>query len=360
MFKFMLLLLLAMRELSIATFNVRGIADENNREDLALDINRYGVDVSCLQETKVKKGCSEKINNCSLECYPTTEDAYGLGFIVNEKWTSNIHKHWKVSDRIAVLQLKNDSSKNMKYTTPVYTSRKLENGIRLQLKKDSSQNSKRTTPVYSSRKLKKGLRLKLKAIRKKHLITIINCYAPHQGFDDETISKFYDQLENIVKKVRNKSSMLFVCGDLNASVGKRTNENCMGRYSKGDANANGEKLKEFCETNELLLANTCFTHKQAHLTTCQQTRIIGNKTLVIRKTIDYIMVEQRYRHILTDSRCYQGTNTNSDHRLLIARMRIDWPTVHNNKSKSNPKIEKYNTQLLVNDKNKRDAYCFRP
>ena len=368
-----------MKELSIATFNVRGIANENSRADLASDINRYGVDVCCLQETKVKKGCSEEYHNCKVECYKTTEDAYRLGFVINNKWSSNIHKHWKVSDRIAVLQLKHDknSNNNAKTTTPVYTStqlegiklqirkesslddrsavyscRKSENGIRLQLKKVNTNE----TTFYTSRKMRKGLRLKLKRVRRKHLITIINCYSPYYGFDEEEISKFYDELENTVRKLRNTSSMLFVCGDLNASVGKRTDENCMGRYSKGVANPNGDRLKEFCESNEFLLTNTCFTHKQAHLTTWQQTRIVGDKTLIIRKTNDYIMMEQQYRHILKDSRSYQGTNTNSDHRLLVTRMKIDWPTVHSNKSKSAPKTEKYNTQLLVNDKNKQDEY----
>ena len=37
--------------------------------------------------------------------FPTKEGAYGLGFLVNEKWKNNIHKQWKENDRIAILQL---------------------------------------------------------------------------------------------------------------------------------------------------------------------------------------------------------------------------------------------------------------
>ena len=37
--------------------------------------------------------------------FPTKEDAYGLGFLRNEKWKNNIHKQWKENDRITILQL---------------------------------------------------------------------------------------------------------------------------------------------------------------------------------------------------------------------------------------------------------------
>ena len=144
---------------------------------------------------------------------------------------------------------------------------------------------------------------------------------------------------------------------MNASVGKRQNQNCIGKNAKGCANKNGEYLIEFCESNNLLLTNTCFPHKQSHLTTWQQTRINDkNQVKHIRKVIDYIIIEDQYRHIITNSRSYQGTEASSDHSLLITRTNVSWARVHQNKNKKRRKPEKFNTQLLVNNKEKQREY----
>ena len=51
-------------------------------------MKRYFIDIACLQETKIKNG----LNSENITCFPTKEDAYGLGLIVNQKWKNNIHK----------------------------------------------------------------------------------------------------------------------------------------------------------------------------------------------------------------------------------------------------------------------------
>ena len=140
--------------------------------------------------------------------------------------TNPVYTSRKLDDGIK-LQFRKESSLDDQ-NSDVYSCRKSENGIRLQLKKINNINQ--AIPYYTSRKMRKGLRLKLKRVRRKHLITIINCYSPYHGFGEEEILKFYDELESTLNKLRSTSSMLFVCGDLNASVGKRTNENCLGKY----------------------------------------------------------------------------------------------------------------------------------
>ena len=44
------------KELTIGTFNVRGLVKEEKQELLAQDIDNYKIDVCCLQETKIKDG----------------------------------------------------------------------------------------------------------------------------------------------------------------------------------------------------------------------------------------------------------------------------------------------------------------
>lgn len=87
-----------MKTLSVTTFNVRGLVDDSKSDCLINDVIRYNIDVGCLQETKIKKGCDETLNGTLLTCFPTREAAYGLGFIVSSKWTDKIYKQWKVNN----------------------------------------------------------------------------------------------------------------------------------------------------------------------------------------------------------------------------------------------------------------------
>ena len=192
------------KEFRVATFNVRGLNDENKRNSLRKDIDRYGVDVCCLQETKLKAGIEESIDGVELCSFPTTQEAYGLGFIVSKKWSSRIYKKWKISDRIAVIQL-----------NPIIKDEKRMN-----------------RPIYTSRKMCIGIRLKVKIKNNRKLITIINCYAPHSGLTKENpkaTEKCYNKLEQVIKKYKNKSSLTIIAGDMNATVGKQGERTCIGK-----------------------------------------------------------------------------------------------------------------------------------
>ena len=92
------------KTLNIGTFNVRGLNDEQKQIQLAQDIETYKVDILCLQETKIQKCIS--IRNHRLISLETLNVHYGNGFLVSSRWKTNIYKLWKVSHRIAVLQLK--------------------------------------------------------------------------------------------------------------------------------------------------------------------------------------------------------------------------------------------------------------
>ena len=62
------------------------------------------------------------------------------------------------------------------------------------------------------------------------------------------------------------------------------------------------------------------------------------------------MIEDQYKHILSNARTYQGTLTISDHRLLITKMKIGWSIFHKHKNTdTNNKKQKFDTQKLVND-----------
>ena len=69
-------------------------------------VDSYKVDVLCIQETKLRDGIDCNIGKSNrLKALSTDNVHHGVGFIVSSKWKENIHRYWKVSDRIAVLQL---------------------------------------------------------------------------------------------------------------------------------------------------------------------------------------------------------------------------------------------------------------
>ena len=97
---------------------------------------------------KKSKGLNTSIGNYKLICLPSDQVHYGNGFVVSNK--ISIHRYWKVSDRIAILQVKQNEP----------------------LSKKPTEN----TPNYKSSL--QGTRLTIKQIPPKHIATIINVYAP--------------------------------------------------------------------------------------------------------------------------------------------------------------------------------------
>ena len=78
--------------------------------------------------------------------------------------------------------------------------------------------------------------------------------------------------------------------------------------------------------NKELITNSCFQHSARHITTWSQNKInlVTNKMVTIFNQIDYIIVNERNRQILRDARSYSGTETTSDHRLVVTRIDLVW------------------------------------
>ena len=116
-------------------------------------------------------------------------------------------------------------------------------------------------------------------------------------------------------------------------------------------------LIEFCENQRKLVTNSCFNHPAMHITTWSQQRT--NPTIGITNTIynqiDYIIIDQKHRHTITNARSYAGTETASDHRLVITNMNVKWATLYKNSKaiKGNPK---FNIKKLVQDNEAQNQY----
>ena len=78
----------------------------------------------------------------------------------------------------------------------------------------------------------------------------------------------YEQLEKEINKIK-RTSLLLITGDFNAKIGKRkpnSTEICYGKYSIGIRNEPGQKLIEFCNTQDFFISNSAFPHPAKHIT----------------------------------------------------------------------------------------------
>lgn len=294
-----------------------------------------------MQETKIKNGRDQNIRDYRLICLKTTQKDYGNGFLVHKKLESSIHKVWSVDNRISVIQIK---------TKPRYISS--HNGkAKITIRKQEQRYESHLT----------GTKLRITKSQEKYLLTIINVYAPHSEVtrnNPEITNEFYNKLNNIVDDVKNTSSILMVAGDFNGEIGKKSDiDECLGRFTTGVRNVNGQYLINFCTNQELTVTNTCFQHKIKRLVTWEQKRVVQNKIQNLSKTLDYICIQTKYKHLLENSRSYHGTITTSDHKLLITKLRTSWFEVYRkvNSTKHNNN-RKYNIQILINDQNKQKEF----
>ena len=148
----------------------------------------------------------------------------------------------------------------------------------------------------------------------------------------QIVKKYYSELSAAVSVPKNYE--LFVCGDMNAKIGKLSQSdielgisNHVGKYCIGTRNPNGSKLLDFVIFNDLFVTNTAFKHKSRHLTT-REGRVKdwsdpnSNKSKPFYSMIDYVICRSRFKSTLVNSRAYGGTRVDSDHKLVCGRFQF--------------------------------------
>jgi exonuclease III len=182
------------KDFNIGTFNVRGLVNGYKQEQLSRDIEKYKIDICCLQETKIRDNTDTIVNGHRLITIQTNCQYYGNGFLISSKWKNSVHNYWKISDRIAVLQLRTDEATEEEHIQTHYKS--VMNGMRMKITKK--------TP--------------------KKIITIINVYAPtteRVKKNMKELDDMYMQLNDLINNFKNDStSVLLIAGDFNAKIGK--------------------------------------------------------------------------------------------------------------------------------------------
>ena len=101
----------------------------------------------------------------------------------------------------------------------------------------------------------------------------------------------------------------------------------MGRHgARAEMNENGEKWADFCQVNELVIGGTLLPHKECH----KRTWLSPDGGT--ENQIDHVVFSNRWRSSLQDVRAMRGADVESDHHLLIAKVRIKIAKVKKGKS----------------------------
>ena len=153
---------------------------------------------------------------------------------------------------------------------------------------------------------------------------------------------FYNELcehSNIEKK-----RQLMICGDMNATgnygVSFIGGKNCC----ISEANDNGNRYGDFLIIKELALMNTWFPHKKLHRDTW------SSRTGTFSKTIDYVAVSRWLTQYIMDCRVRTSfVFGNSDHRLLICRMKTPRRKIDRTRYTKKEVKTKFNINSLKNE-----------
>ena len=83
-------------------------------------------------------------------------------------------------------------------------------------------------------------------------ITVIQVYTPTSNAEEAEVEWFYEDLQNLFELTPQKD-VLFIIGDWNGKVGSQETPGVTGKFGLGMLNEAGQRLKEFCQENALMV-----------------------------------------------------------------------------------------------------------
>ena len=112
------------------------------------------------------------------------------------------------------------------------------------------------------------------------------------------------------------TDQVIVMGDWNAVIGEGRDAREVGEFGLGKRNDRGQALIDFCKRSKLIVTNTWFQHEKRRRYTWKRPGDTG------RYQLDYILIKHRYRNSVKNSRTYPGADANTDHNLIVAKVKL--------------------------------------
>ena len=120
------------------------------------------------------------------------------------------------------------------------------------------------------------------------------------------------------------------------------NKKCVGKYGLGVMNERGERLIEFCELNDLCVANTFHQHRRSYTWT--------HPDGVHKNQIDYHLVSRRFKSSVCDTRVLYKPDFDTDHELLMCKIKMKYRKVERTEKKTfNIRIDRLQNRKIAEE-----------
>src|SRR6476619_5928862 len=92
-------------------------------------------------------------------------------------------------------------------------------------------------------------------------MVIVQAYLKTTDYEDEEVEKLCDQLEEIFGKQKGTDNVI-VMGDFNAAIGEGKEDRVVGKFRLRKRSDRGERLIEFCKSQNLVITNTWYKQEK--------------------------------------------------------------------------------------------------
>jgi len=168
--------------------------------------------------------------------------------------------------------------------------------------------------------------------------SIVQVYAPTNNAEEKAKDVFYEQVQKVLDKIP-KHDIVILMGDWNAKVRDQQDgeEGVVGHHGLyGERSENGQRFVELCASNNMVITTTLFPHKDIHKHTWV------SPDVRTKNQIDHVVVCGKFRRSVLDTRAFCGADVNSDHHLVIAKIKLRLYRVEKTKNG----LRRYNTAEL--------------
>ena len=244
------------KSVKLASWNVGSLTGKSG--ELVETLERRGIDVCCIQETRWKgegvRFIKGKDTKYKIFYIGSKEGQAGVAVLIRERWVDKVVEVKRINSRLILVKL----------------------------------------------------------IIGECLVSVISAYAPQAGRTEEEKDDFWEQLTGLCMTISDRE-MIMIGGDLNGHVGERCEsyEGVHGDYGFGSRNQEGVRILDFAAAMDMVVCNTLFKKEVNKLVTFSSG---GRET-----TVDYILTRRVSRHSVRsrDVKAIPGECCVSQQRLLV-------------------------------------------
>ena len=137
---------------------------------------------------------------------------------------------------------------------------------------------------------------------------------PTSNAEEAEVEWFYEDLQGLLELTPEKDVLLIIW-DWNAKVGSQEIPGVTGKLGLGLQNKAGQRLIEFCQENELVIANTLFQqHKTLHMDITRWPTLKSDWLYSLQPKMKKLYTVRKKKQV--------RANCGSDPELLIAKFRL--------------------------------------